>query len=235
MNEGEKLAGKIQWNSSLDQELFMASFFDDGITHESELLQFLSHQESMQAAKRLVADERRHYIVRRWFQRLFVASVLKIKDRPDKLKLIHALDTRPHCLDAPQLQLSFSTSGAMMVACGSFNGAVGIDIERKRHINNAAQLATRFFSAIEANALATMPQAEQSANFLLHWTAKEAGLKAVGQGIVSDLNRFQLTRLSREKPYEIQELSYSPDCWTLNFMDFLPEYVTALVQKNDVD
>ena len=211
----------------------MASFLDDGDLRESVCITFLSKPEVMQASKRADAEEKRHFIIRRWFQRQFVSKILDFETPLPELRLVHELDARPMCLDAPDLHLSFSSSGPMMLACASKLGAVGIDIERKRVVENAVQLAGRFFSSDEAAHIAALPEALRSHHFLFHWTAKEAALKAVGKGIDSGINQFQLRPLGQSSGYAITELGESLDPWSLQFTEILPNYLIAVVHSKN--
>ena len=238
MSEHEELSNKLVWHSSVvphsqSFEFFMASFLDDGDLRESDCITFLSKPEVMQASKLTVADERRHYILRRWFQRQFVAKILNFKRPLGEMRLVHALDTRPSCFDAPDLYLSFSSSGPMMLACASRNVAVGVDIERKRLVENAHLLAERFFSSDEAAHIAALPEALRSHHFLFHWTAKEAALKAVGKGIDSGINQFQLRPFGQSGGYAIIERGESLDAWSLQFSNILTNYLIAVVHSKN--
>ena len=212
---------------------FVAGYLDDGELRESDCIKLLSKPEVMQASKRADAEEKRHFIIRRWFQRQFVSKILGFETPLPELRLVHELDARPKCLDAPDLNLSFSTSGPMMVACASKFGTVGIDIERKRVVENAAQLAERFFSSDEAAHIAALPSAQQSEHFLFHWTAKEAALKAVGKGIDSGINQFHLRPLGPSSGYAIIELGESLVAWSLQFVEILPNYLIAVVNRKN--
>lgn len=67
--------------------------------------------------------------------------------------------------------------------------AVGVDLERIDRKLDAHDLARRFFSKREADALDAMPEAARAIAFLRLWTCKEAVLKALGAGISFGLDR----------------------------------------------
>ncbi len=67
---------------------------------------------------------------------------------------------------------------------------LGIDLERIDRKLDAHDLARRFFSKREADALDAMPDAMRATAFLRLWTCKEAVLKALGAGISFGLDRI---------------------------------------------
>jgi 4'-phosphopantetheinyl transferase len=149
------------------------------------------------------------------------------------LNIVHQLDTRPQCLDAPELQLSFSSSGLTVVACASTQYSVGVDIEMQRSIENVAPLAQRFFTADEASFIEKLPNADQNIAFLKHWTAKEAGLKAIGKGIVSGLNSFILK--PHKSSYYIDMIAKCDfdRSWQLDYINISPQHIVAIVHNSE--
>jgi 4'-phosphopantetheinyl transferase len=94
--------------------------------------------------------------------------------------------------DAP-LHFSVSHSGSLALLAISADGPVGVDVERERDLPNALPLAERFFSPAERREVRAERPAERSRLFLSLWTAKEAVLKARGDGLAG-LERVELTR-----------------------------------------
>lgn len=159
-------------------------------TDVEPLLAVLSADEVTVATALNEAAERRHLVARRAFQRVFVAAVCGWSDELSQLPLMHQRDQRTACAAAPQVMFSFSSSQNHYCACASARRAVGIDIERCRRIENVVALAERFFTQDEVTLIKAAPVATRDHVFQRVWTAKEAGLKAVGLGIVSGLNQF---------------------------------------------
>jgi phosphopantetheine--protein transferase-like protein len=210
---------------------YLATYSDDGSVSEDELQIFLSPDENERAAAIDDLTERRHFMARRSFQRLFLSDILGLNKSPAAIAIIHQRDTRPVCLDAPELHLSFSSSGNTFIACASAHGAVGIDIERRRVIANVSALAKRFFTSHEADALAALPLAEQNLQFLYYWTAKEAALKAIGQGIVFGLNTFSVERIGDTFSHKIKRFPEDSERWDIQHLEFVPQHVVALVER----
>jgi 4'-phosphopantetheinyl transferase len=233
MNSNNALKQNVVWHKQTNTGLAIATHTDDGTLATSELWAFLSSQEKEKASALQDPIEHRHYVSRRCFQRLFVSELLSNTIAPDKLALIHQRDSRPQCDDAPELNLTFSSSGPTAIACASFQNAIGVDIERLRTIENLAALAQRYFTSAEADVLANLVKSEQNKAFFHYWTAKEAGLKAIGQGIVFGLNTFCIRDGGASK-YEILGPENRSQNWRLDYFEFVPNHLIAVVGMNSV-
>ena len=93
----------------------------------------------------------------------------------------------------PDERLSFNLShagskGLLAVTSGS---RVGVDIEALRPLLNPIGLARRFFSPLEADALAA--SSDPLAAFFRVWVRKEAYLKGLGKTVPAFLSRFSVT------------------------------------------
>lgn len=71
--------------------------------------------------------------------------------------------------------------------------ALGVDIEQVRERPRVLDLARRFFDPGEADALAKLHPAERTGAFTALWCAKEAVLKAAGEGLSFGLARLAFT------------------------------------------
>jgi 4'-phosphopantetheinyl transferase len=225
------LSDRMVWAPPPAPDIFIAGCIDDKALPENELLLHLSDVESVKAQALTDQDERRHFIFRRCFQRLFLAEIVGWQGQLRDLKIEHTLDSPPKSPDAPSYQLSFSSTGTTVLACAASNHVVGVDVEKLRPIDNAAGLSKRFFSPREAETIALLAKNEQELAFLHYWAAKEAGLKAIGKGIVSGLNSFVVS--SNDKNYVIEFTSESETShpWNLQYLDFLPHHIVAIVHR----
>jgi phosphopantetheinyl transferase len=221
----------IRWAASPVSGISIAAFTDNGCQDEVALGASLSEAEARKAAALADPAERRHYIARRCFQRVFLKSVLNWPGNLAELRIEHRLDTRPQCPDAPSLWLSFSSSGSTAVACASLHHVIGVDVERVRSVENVCALSERFFTPEEAQAIKSRDEKHQSLEFLHYWTAKEAGLKAIGRGIVSGLNSFVVSPQNDRYQIGTNVEFGSTEPWSLQFLDFCPGYIVALVHR----
>jgi phosphopantetheinyl transferase len=189
----DRLARAIEWMPRIDSTLRSAVLADTGQFGESELLDCVSAAEAEQASRTADAAERRHFLMRRSFQRSFTRAVTGWRGRIADLPMSAARDQRPRCDAAPGLCLSFSSSGPLALASASSRADVGVDIEFLRPIDNALELAARFFAPREAEQIAAMAQARRSQEFQRYWTIKEACLKAAEKGVVYGLRNFGIS------------------------------------------
>ncbi len=90
----------------------------------------------------------------------------------------------------PSLQFNLSHSGELALVAVAEKCDVGVDVERLRPVRRLAEIATRFFSRQERDAILAADPAVQVEAFLRCWTGKEAVLKAIGLGLGHPLDAF---------------------------------------------
>jgi len=77
-------------------------------------------------------------------------------------------------------------------------GAVGVDVEHVRPIENADDLVARFFSRREDELFQKVSTEQKPIAFFNLWTRKEALLKATGEGITRSLSLVEVSFLPGE-------------------------------------
>ncbi len=109
----------------------------------------------------------------------------------DAVHFVEGAHGRPGLRDrAANLDFNWSHSGdAACMAIARALPELGIDMEAARARPRALELARRFFHPDEAAQLASLPVDQVQSAFLRLWTAKEAVLKALGQGVRYGLDR----------------------------------------------
>ena len=85
--------------------------------------------------------------------------------------------------DAPSLRFNVSHSDRYALVATTTAGAVGVDIEKTRPIEDVLRLARTAFSTNELETLTALPAGVREAAFFAGWTRKEAYIKARGEGI----------------------------------------------------
>lgn len=103
---------------------------------------------------------------------------------------------RPACAAATEAGLDFnwSHSGARALAAIARGlPELGVDLELPRPRARALTLARRFFAPEEHDALSNLAPEALAPAFLRLWTAKEAVLKALGEGLQYGLHRVVFT------------------------------------------
>ncbi|RED56621.1 4'-phosphopantetheinyl transferase family protein [Cohnella lupini] len=97
---------------------------------------------------------------------------------------------KPFIRNKEQLHFNVSHSGNWVV-CAIDNQAVGIDVEQVRPLETE-ELAMRFFSNEEYQAIVDKPLEQRLESFYDLWTLKESFVKAEGKGLFIPLNSFTI-------------------------------------------
>ncbi len=111
--------------------------------------------------------------------------------------------------------------------------AVGIDVERVRPELAGEDIAARFFSAPEVEALRGQPADARASAFFSCWTRKEAYIKARGEGLSHPLDGFAVSVDSEARDVALDVFGDAAEGrrWTL--ISLLPEegYAAALAAE----
>ncbi|GFE73917.1 hypothetical protein NTCA1_15660 [Novosphingobium sp. TCA1] len=90
---------------------------------------------------------------------------------------------KPCLANVSQAHCSLSYSGESVLVGWSLDHEIGIDLERVRVLDDAAELADLHYTARERAALPCPGSRHYSRAFLTLWVRKEACVKALGQGL----------------------------------------------------
>ena len=110
---------------------------------------------------------------------------------PGSLPMSRDAGGRPR-LGAPyrHMDIGWSHSGEVLVLALGESVELGVDVERVRDRPRLAEIAARFFHPDETSRLQALPQDLMAEAFVRLWCAKEAVLKAHGQGISFGLHKL---------------------------------------------
>jgi 4'-phosphopantetheinyl transferase len=103
------------------------------------------------------------------------------------LRLPPDANGKPFAPDHAGLTFNLSATAGMALLAVGHAEPIGVDVEALRPMPDALDLARRYFSAGEADALAGLDPAARDRAFLQMWTRKEAYLKGLGVGLSGDL------------------------------------------------
>jgi 4'-phosphopantetheinyl transferase len=138
---------------------------------------------------------------------------------------------------APQLaQLDFNLTHAreqVLIAIAR-EQPLGVDLERVDREIEIDDIARRYFSATEADAIEALAPERKLVAFLRLWTCKEAVLKALGEGISFGLERVAFALDAQGTPIEIEAIAAeagSPEQWRVAQIDPAPGYLGALAWR----
>jgi 4'-phosphopantetheinyl transferase len=157
--------------------------------------------------------------------------------------------TRGGVMSPDEWHFNLSHSGDLALLAVARHGPVGVDVERWRTTVEHLEIAERFFSPLERDAL-RMARGEEAVlrGFFSTWSRKEAYLKATGHGITRGLFHFDVTmevgdvmEQAEEHERELWDAHrvaqlladrLDPDAterWILSALDVGPGYSGALV------
>lgn len=135
----------------------------------------------------------------------------------------------------PPLHFNVAHTPGLVVCLVALDRAVGVDAEFLGRSSDIALLARRCLSVAEQQALWALPASAQARRFLVHWTLKEAYLKARGIGL--GLPLAEITILADDDPATLSGpptaftlgpgVGDVPARWQLGRCHLTPEHVAA--------
>ncbi|NEP09962.1 MAG: 4'-phosphopantetheinyl transferase superfamily protein [Symploca sp. SIO2C1] len=149
-----------------------------------QLAQTLSTDEQQRADRFYFEKDTKHFIAGRGFLRTILGCYLDLQ--PGQLKFSYSSRGKPALANIGRggtLDFNLSHSRGMALYAVTRNRQIGIDLEYIRSISDVEQLAKRFFSPRESAVISSVSPEQKQEEFFKGWTAKEAYLKATGDGL----------------------------------------------------
>lgn len=173
---------------------------------------------------------------RRFFLRLLLGAYLGLPGKEVRISRKNrgkpVLDRAVHDVN---LHFSMAKSGYKLLLGISTSSYLGVDLEpASRRARNAMGVARRYFTPVEAGALAALPADDLDAAFLRVWACKEAVVKASGYGIANQFGRFTVeTDLAR--PAAVLDFEgRGPDGWSLALVNPGGGLLGAVAVRQDI-
>ena len=208
-----------------------------GDQSEQDLCGILTPDEVARASRFHFQEDRRQYIRGRAMLRMLLSRYLETP--PAEIRFQYQNHGKPEiafphaCRD---LRFNFSDSGGLgLIGVGS-GRTLGVDIERVRPLPDFLDIATRFFSAREVQALLALNENKRQEAFFACWTRKEAFLKATGIGLSYPLCESSVS-VDPDGPAELWEVKGDPNAvthWSLESVRPEAGYMGALAYKGPV-
>ena len=157
------------WLVDVTDAAFLATA-DSGLPSEADLRRAsgMAHPE---AGRRLLA--------RRSALRLILSRY--VDTAPGDLRIVTAPGGKPVLLPGPAFSVAHSGDQYAIAVTGA--SSVGVDVEHRRDVSRASDIANRWFGEVEAERLTALPESRLNEEFLKLWTAKEALAKRHGAGL----------------------------------------------------
>lgn len=189
----------------------------------------LDDEEKSRAAKFAFPKDRRAYVLRHTLLRRLVGAYLGV--RASRPEFVAGRMGKPSLKPAPdQSWLAFSMAASWPVVLFAFasHHELGVDVERIRPIDEAADIAATHFTAQEQQALSAALPADQPRTFFGIWTRKEALVKAIGIGLTADLSSLDVLHRPELVPHDSPAGAEISEVWALADLDLGPGLAAAL-------
>lgn len=181
----------------------------------------LNHEERERAARFVTPILRERFIVAHGALRKILSNYLNID--PKEIEFSVNAYQKPQLAEGhgSSLQFNLSHSDNQAVFAIARDHAIGIDIEKIRADQNL-DLAERFFSTEEINALRKLAADQQLQAFFTIWARKEAIIKATGKGLAQPLRSFTVACHNIEEQVQVDGQT-----WNLTPLELHPDYTAA--------
>ena len=200
------------------------------------LLESLSQEERTRANGFSLPHLKERYIAGRGMVRGIVARYLGCP--PAEIEFAYTAYGKPFLRDETKhgLRFNLSHSENQALLAVTRGRAIGVDIEQIRPDFATDEIAKRFFSEREWQALRALPTVERTAAFFRCWTRKEAFIKAIGEGLSFPLDAFAVS-LAPGEPAVLRWLRDQPDAvqrWSFRDITALPGFLAALAVEGEM-
>ncbi len=191
----------------------------------------LAADEQARANRFRFARDKNRYVVSRAVLRLVNGRYLSLP--PEQIAFTYTEYDKPALAPIPggeRLQFNVSHSGGLAMMAFCLDAEVGIDVEKRRPLDDGEQIAERFFSASEVAVFKSLPSEQRNEAFFNCWTRKEAYIKAIGEGLSCPLDVFGVT-LRPGEPARLLQIRGSAAAaaeWSLFSLEPDEGFVTAV-------
>ena len=190
----------------------------------------LAEDEKARARRFRFVRDRRRFTVARAALRQIVAGCLGVD--PHSVGFSTGPYGKPRLTEG-NLRFNVSHSGGLALVAVARNRELGVDIEELRPMDDAEDLADRFFSAQESRKLRTaVDSAARIRGFFECWSRKEAFIKALGEGLSHPLDSFEVS-FYPDTAVTLRLGSGDSGKWVLRNIDPGPGYCGAIVFERD--
>jgi 4'-phosphopantetheinyl transferase len=157
-----------------------------------ELFNTLAEDERARAERFCFEKDRRHFIVARGLLRQILSGYVGVE--PRDIRFGYGDNGKPFLRnDIPtNLRFNLSHSDGLAVLAVTAGAEIGVDFEVIQPGRDMDCIANQFFSASEYAVLQNIPAANALETFYNCWTRKEAFLKALGSGLSTPLDNFDV-------------------------------------------
>ncbi|HEY9429206.1 MAG TPA: 4'-phosphopantetheinyl transferase superfamily protein [Gemmatimonadaceae bacterium] len=190
----------------------------------------LSDEERSRAGRFVFDADRARFVTGHARLRTILARYLDVA--PSALRFGSNAFGKPRvtCGEAvPPIRFNFSHSGRLALCAVARARDVGVDVERIEASESLDEIADRFFSPDEAEALDALPPAQRCQAFYACWSRKEAYVKGHGRGMSMPLDSFDVSLLPGDQDALLADRNEcEQSVWTLCDLCPAPGFAAAL-------
>ncbi len=196
--------------------------------HHASDLDLLDALERARAARFHFDHHRRRFIAHRaWLRRLLG---LYLERAPATIEFGLTANDKPvlaPAMAAPALEFNLSHSDNIVLCALGGGAALGVDMERRRDINDALEIGARHFGPREFAWVRDGTQDELMTRFFTVWTRKEAFIKATGEGLSRALVSFDVVP-QESGPVAVREQAHTSALWYVQSFSWAEDVAAAL-------
>ena len=209
-----------------DNEVHLwGKYLDIPIEEVKELAKILAPDEQKRADRFRFPIHRKRFIVARATLRNILASYLDLDAK--QIQFQYSDRGKPSLIDR-NIKFNLSHSSDLAVYGFTNNRNIGVDLEYLKDMPDAENLAKRFFSNNEYQAISSLQPSYKQQAFFQIWTAKEAYLKATGVGLTG-LDDVEIVCNSQEvKIASINRDIEAASNWYLSSFKIDRAYIAAI-------
>jgi 4'-phosphopantetheinyl transferase len=213
------------WRASLDQPADVIAQFAP----------LLSQDEYQRAERFHRPSDRRRFIAGRGILREIISSYLPYA--PDKAQFTYNEYGKPFIStdqNSGALNFNLSHSNGMALYALTRGRRVGVDIEYMREDFATLEVAERFFSKDEFEALKAVSSDQRAKAFFNCWSRKESYIKAIGMGVSYPLDGFTVSLAPDVAPALLKVDADAAEAarWKMYELDVAEGYAAVLIVEN---
>ena len=197
--------------------------------------QILSPEESSRAKKYKFTYLQENFTINRGFLRFILAKYLGIKS--NQIELAYNHKGKPFLASSHQSKIKFNLSHKNQYTIyGISDHDLGLDLEEIKHDIKAEDIAKRFFTNEEYREICQLREESKREYFFQLWTAKEAYLKAIGEGLSGGLNSINLHKSTDEQIWALKIANLSSaenQMWQIMTFAVMNNYLASLAIKTE--
>lgn len=185
----------------------------------------LSPDESERASRFRFDKHRNQYVLTRGTLRSLLAGYLGIPAK--EISFQYSKYDKPGLAQAQDLDFNVSHTEGMAIFGFTRGHRIGVDIEHLRSDFRTDEIAERFFSFAEREALRKIPEARRHESFFRIWTRKEAYIKALGEGLSHPLHQFDVSLDNPAALLATRPHASEAHRWQFQNLEIAPEFAAA--------